>query len=214
VTLFPVVLPVTDGLSSLRGREKVALLSGCARQALRLSAARAGVALEDISKNEDDVPLPSAGYHWSVSHKTRYVAAVVSSSPTGIDIEEVRPRKHSVFGYVASDEEWELCGGRSWDALYRYWTAKEAVVKSAGTGLAGMRSCQVVSVPDETQILLFYQGSLRTVQQIRFDGHFVAVLGDENEVEWVLPGGDNCPLVTGAPDSPTWQPYEPLTPTW
>jgi len=214
VTLFPVVSPVTDGLSGLRGREKVALLSGCARQALRLSAARAGVALEDISKDQDDVPLPSAGHHWSVSHKSRYVAAVVGSGPTGIDIEEVRPRKHSVFLYVASDEEWELCGGRSWDALYRYWTAKEAVVKSAGTGLAGMKSCLVVSVPDETQILLFFQGRLRTVEQVRFDGHVVAVLKDDNAVEWVFPGRGDDPPVTGAPDSPTRQPYEPLAPTW
>ncbi len=165
--LFPVVLPVTSGLSDLPGREKVALLSGCARQALRLSAARAGVALQVVSKNADDVPLPSAGWHWSVSHKPRYVAAVVSSSPTGIDIEQVRPRKQSIFNYVASEEEWELCGCKSWEALYRYWTAKEAVLKAAGTGLAGMRSCRVVSVPDETGILLFYQDTLHTVEQVQ-----------------------------------------------
>ncbi len=214
MTLYPVVLPVTDGLSGLRGREKVALLSGCARRALRLSAAKAGVALEDISKDQDDVPLPSAGYQWSVSHKPKYVAAVVSNSPAGIDVEQVRPRRQSIFSYVASDEEWELCGGQSWDALYRYWTAKEAVVKAAGTGLAGMRSCRVVSVPDETGILLFYQDTLHTVEQVRFDGHMVAVMKDDNAVEWLLPGRGEDPLVTDAPDSPAWRPYEPLTPTW
>jgi 4'-phosphopantetheinyl transferase len=193
-----VVLPVTSGLSNLRGREKVALLSGCARQALRLSAARAGRALQAVSKNANDVPLPSAGYHWSVSHKPKYVAAVVSGSPAGIDIEQVRPRKQFIFGYVASDEEWELCGGRSRDALYRCWTAKEAVVKSAGTGLAGMRSCRVVSVPDETRIVLFYQDTLHIVEQVRFDGHMVAILKDDNDVEWTF-GDPAVPATHGGP---------------
>ena len=194
MTLFPVVLSVTDGLLSQRGRERVALLSGRARQALKLSADKAGVVLQDLSKDKDDVPLPSGGYHWSVSHKPKYVAAVISSSPAGIDIEEVRPRKRSIFSYVASEEEWELCGGQSWDALYRIWTAKEAVVKAAGTGLAGMRACRVVSVPDESQMLLFYRDSLHTVEQLRFNGHVVAVLRDDSDIEWILPGKTSEPM--------------------
>jgi 4'-phosphopantetheinyl transferase len=194
VTLFPVVLPVNDGLLSQRGRQRVALLSECARQALRLSADKAGVVLQDISKDADDMPLPSGSYHWSVSHKPKYVAAVISGSPAGIDIEEVRPRKRSIFSYVADEEEWELCGGRSWDALYRFWTAKEAVVKAAGTGLSGMRSCRVVSVPDETQMLLFYQDRLRTVEQLHFNGHVVAILRDDNDIEWILPGETSNPI--------------------
>jgi len=56
----------------------------------------------------------------------------------GIDVEEIEPRRENIFGYVASDEEWRLFGGKSWDSLYRCWTAKEAVVKSTGTGLAGL----------------------------------------------------------------------------
>jgi len=158
--------------------------------------------LQDISKDEDDVPLPSGSYHWSVSHKPKYVAAVISGSPAGIDIEEVRPRKRSIFSYVAGDEEWELCGGQSWDALYRIWTAKEAVVKAAGTGLAGMRACRVVSVPDESQMLLFYQDSLRTVEQLRFSGHIVAVLRDDDDVQWTFPAGSSGPTVPDSPESP------------
>lgn len=201
MTLFPVVLPVTDSLLSQRGRERVTLLSRYARQALRLSADKAGMILQDISKDADDIPLPSGSYHWSVSHKPKYVAAVISGSPAGIDIEEVRPRKRSIFSYAAGDEEWELCGGQSWDALYRIWTAKEAVVKAAGTGLAGMRACRVVSVPDESQMLLFYQDSLHTVEQLRFNGHIVAVLRDDNDIEWTFPTGGSRPTVPDSPES-------------
>ena len=201
MTLFPIVLPVPSDPQPLKGRQKVALLSKQARQALRLSADRSGVVLQELSKDEDDVPRPSGSYHWSVSHKTKYVAAVISNNRIGIDIEEIKPRSQSIFGYVAGEEEWELCGGKSWDALCRCWTAKEAVVKSAGTGLAGMRSCQVVSVPDKTHILIFYQDRLHTVEQLRYDGHIVAVLKDDNDVEWTTPGEHSSPTVLVRPDN-------------
>jgi 4'-phosphopantetheinyl transferase len=200
--LFPVVLQVASEVQCLKGRQKVSLLSKHARQALRLSADRTGVAPHELLKDQDDVPLPSGNYYWSVSHKAKYVAAVISTDRTGIDIEEIKPRSQSIFSYVAGDEEWQLCGGKSLDCLYRYWTAKEAVVKAAGTGLAGMRACRVVSVPDESQMLLFYQDSLRTVEQLRFNGHIVAVLRDDNDIEWTFPAGSSGPMVPDSLASP------------
>ena len=185
MTLFPVVLPTTENVEGLSGRQKVALLSQCARQALKLSADKAGVILGELAKDKDDVPLPSGGYYWSVSHKPKYVAAVISNSRIGIDIEEIKPRSSSIFNYVASEEEWKLCGGKSWEALCRCWTAKEAVVKAAGTGLAGLRSCQVCSVPDETHISLYYQDCLHQVEQLHYNGHIISVLKDNNEVDWI-----------------------------
>ena len=185
MTLFPVVLPTTENVEGLSGTQKVALLSRCARQALKLSADKAGVILGELAKDKDDVPLPSGGYYWSVSHKPKYVAAVISNSRIGIDIEEVKPRSGSIFNYVASEEEWKLCGGKSWEALYRCWTAKEAVVKAAGTGLAGLKSCQVRSVPDKTHIFLYYQDCSHEVEQLHYNGHIVSVLKDNNEVDWI-----------------------------
>ena len=199
--LFPVVLQVASEVQCLKGRQKVSLLSKHARQALRLSADRTGVAPHELLKDQDDVPLPSGNYYWSVSHKAKYVAAVISTDRTGIDIEEIKPRSQSIFSYVASDEEWQLCGGKSLDCLYRYWTAKEAVVKAAGTGLAGMRSCQVVAVPDENHITVFYQERLHTVEQLRYDEHIVAVLKNDNEVEWTTPGGHLIPVAAGSRDT-------------
>jgi 4'-phosphopantetheinyl transferase len=185
MTLYPVVMPVSGDVQRLSGREKVAALSECARQALRLSAERAGIALGELRKDGDDVPLPFGEYSWSVSHKPKYVAAVVGRGGIGIDVEEIEPRRENIFGYVASDDEWSLFGGKSWDSLYRCWTAKEAVVKSTGTGLAGLKSCRVVDVQD-ANITLLFDGRLHRVEQLCHDGHIISVLKGDDLVEWAV----------------------------
>jgi 4'-phosphopantetheinyl transferase len=186
MTLHPVVMPVSGDVQRLSGRNKVAALSDCARQALQISADRAGVVLGELQKDGDDIPMPFGGYHWSVTHKPKYVAAVIGRGRMGIDVEEIEPRKKDIFGYVAGDEEWNLFGGKSWDSLCRCWTAKEAVVKSTGTGLAGLKSCRVDDVLDATSISLSFQGRLYRVAQMRVDGHIVSVLKDDSLVEWVV----------------------------
>ena len=192
MTLYPVVMPVGGDVQRLSGREKVVALSNCARQALQLSADRTGVVLGDIRKDGDDVPLPCGGHHWSVSHKPKYVAAVIGQGRMGIDIEEIGPRKEKIFGYVANDEEWGRLGGESWDSLCRCWTAKEAVLKSTGTGLAGLKSCRVADVLDDANISLLYEGRLYKVAQIRLDGHIISVLKNDNLVEWLVLDGSTA----------------------
>ena len=189
MVLSPVVMPVSAAVRRLSGREKVAALSEFARAALRVSADRAGIDLGEPAQDDEGIPLPAGGYAWSVSHKTRYVAAVISRAVAGIDIEEIRPRRADIFPYVAAEAEWALFGGRSWDALYRCWTAKEAVVKSAGIGLAGLKSCRVLDVPDAAAVTLSFQGRRYNVIQIRHDGHMAAVVrAGPHRVRWVVLG--------------------------
>jgi 4'-phosphopantetheinyl transferase EntD len=203
MTLYPVVMPVGGDVQRLSGREKVVELSYCAREALRVSADRAGVVLGELRKDGDDIPLPFGEYHWSVSHKPKYVAAVIGQGRMGIDIEEIGPRRENIFGYVAGEEEWQLLGGESWDSLCRCWTAKEAVLKSTGTGLAGLKSCRVADVLDDAGISLSFEGRLYKVAQMRLDGHIVSILKNNNLVEWVVldkptPSSSKLPL-THAP---------------
>lgn len=184
MTLFPVILPVAEAGHKLSGREKVARLSRIAREALRLSAEKSGVILRELLKDEDDVPCPFDGHYWSVSHKPKCVAAVVSQEKIGIDIEEIEPRSEAIFDLVASDEEWELGKDRSWDCFFRYWTAKEALLKAVGIGIGGLRACRVISVPDENHIVLDYRGRLFQVEQTYYRNHIVSILKGENEVQW------------------------------
>jgi 4'-phosphopantetheinyl transferase len=86
MTLFPVILPVAEADPDLSGAEKVARLSRIAREALRLSAEKSGVTLGKLLKDEDDVPYQSNGNYWSLSHKPKCVAAIVSDKAIGIDV--------------------------------------------------------------------------------------------------------------------------------
>jgi 4'-phosphopantetheinyl transferase len=184
MTLFPVVMAIPRATPGLSGEERVARLSALSREALRMSADRSGIALGDPLKDLDDVPLPRDGSYWSVSHKPRCVAAVVSREPAGIDVEDTVPRSALPFRLVAGEEEWELGGGRSRNVFFRYWTAKEAVLKSVGVGISGLKKCRVVSVPDEDHILLDYRDRIFRIGQFYYCDHVVAVLQDENDVEW------------------------------
>jgi len=189
MTLFPVILPVAEDGHKLSGKEKVAKLSRISREALRLSAEKSGVMLGELMKNEDDVPCPFDGNYWALSHKSKYVTAVVSKEMIGIDIEEIKPRSESIFSLVASEEEWELIPDRSWDTFFRYWTAKEAVLKAVGVGIGGLKGCRIISVPDKNHIVLNYRDSLFRVEQLNYKNHIVSIVKNDNEVEWIIAEG-------------------------
>jgi 4'-phosphopantetheinyl transferase len=185
MTLFPVVRPIVGGGHELSGEEQVARLSRLAREALIVSAEKSQLRLGELLKDENGSPRPASGAYWSLSHKPECVAAVVSKEKVGIDVEEVRPRNESLFSYVARDEEWQL-QDKSWDTFFRYWTAKEATLKVIGIGIGGLKACHVVSVPDEINIVLEYDGHFFVVEQLRYKNHVVAVAKGDNEIEWVV----------------------------
>jgi len=185
MTLFPVVMPVIKAGHKFSGKDKVDHLSRSAREALKLSAEKIGVTLGELLKDEKGAPYPVAGNHWSLSHKPKYVAAVVSNDKVGIDIEEMKPLTESLFSHVASDEEWEL-KEKSWDTFFRYWTAKEAALKVIGIGISGLKTCRIISAPDEDHIILDYKGQFFLVEQLRYKSHIVSVVKNDNQIEWVI----------------------------
>jgi len=185
MTLFAVVMPIEEAAHSLPGKERVERLSRLARQALRVSAEKSGAVLGELRKDADDVPCQCQGWYWSVSHKPKCVAGVVGAERVGIDLEEVKPRDEGLFRLVASDEEWDMVG-KSWANFFRYWTAKEAVLKAAGIGIGGLKACTVAEVPDDRDLLLRYGGRMYAVEQMYYNSHIISVLKNGNRVDWVV----------------------------
>jgi len=185
MTLYPVVMPVSEAREKLSGKEQSARLSRLARQALRASADKSGIRLGELVKDEEGRPCPDSGNYWSLSHKPRCVAAVVSDDRIGIDVEEMKPRTEPLFSYVAGDEEWGLVD-RSWDTFFRYWTAKEATLKVIGIGIGGLKTCRITAVPDEKHVILDYRGDSFLVEQLRYRNHIVAVVKGDNDIEWLV----------------------------
>ncbi|MCL6584759.1 MAG: 4'-phosphopantetheinyl transferase superfamily protein [bacterium] len=187
--LYPVILSVPYTAANQRsGREMVDLLRKTARQALALSAQRSGVTLlEPLAKDERGAPLPANGIYWSLSHKPRCVAAVVSEERVGIDVEEFLPRGQKyLFRYLATDEEWKLVSEPDWILFFRYWTAKEAATKATGAGLRDFMVCKVIDIPDEKHLVLNYDHKIWNIEHYWYQNHIISIVANQRSVVWTI----------------------------
>lgn len=190
LTIHPVIMAVPPPERKLQRKEKVQALRRIAREALALSAQYSGVILGPLEKAENGAPLPSNGVHWSLTHKEDYVAAVTAPHPIGIDIEKKRPFLEALYGRLAEPWEWELAPQRQRTPtlFFRYWTAKEAVLKAVGKGLTGLTHCHIVKILDEARLELKYEQSIWHISQIwSAEDHIVAVTIDDARIEWHQP---------------------------
>jgi 4'-phosphopantetheinyl transferase len=192
--LYPVILRVSAPNRCLKGRAKVLHLSGRAREALAVSAQKSGTQLSHLPKDDRGAPLPVEGVCWSISHKSDYVAGVVSPHPVGIDLEKIRTCSAALFGKVADESEWALSPEAPQRLFFRFWTAKEAVLKAAGTGLTALSRCRVQSVPDDRHIILSYRGTPFTVEHFFFDHHVAAVVRNAHRLQWTLDDAEAPPV--------------------
>ncbi len=185
ITVYPVVLKVPEEKEALKGREKVRFLSAFARTALRRSAARLGVDLPTLEKKENGAPVPSGGTYWSLSHKSRYVAAVAAPQPVGVDLEQIRTVRDGLAERIAASEEWALFAGDSRLAFFRCWTAKEAVLKAVGVGIAGLSDCRIAAVEGPDRLSAVFRETIWSVQFRMEDGHLAAVAGNGLRLSWI-----------------------------
>lgn len=172
-------------------RERVAAQRAAARAALDELARRHGLPTGHWPQVEDGGrPLPVEGWHWSISHDDTFVAAVLSREPVGVDLERIAERRAALHDKVAREDE-RACF-ETWDALAftRLWTAKEAVLKAAGVGMAELSGCRVIAEEGEV-LLLSHRNQECRVLQARLGDHVVALFGPSIEqCSWDLPGSD------------------------
>jgi len=183
--IYPVILAVPEADRRLRGRDKVVRLSSLARQAVQLSANQSGIRLGELTKSPEGVPLPVGGYFWSLAHKTAYVAGVVADFPIGLDIEKIRPCAPGLFRMTANETEWKLEGTVTDLLFFRYWTAKEAVLKSVGIGLKALSQCRVIEIVDDRHLMLSYKNQKYGIEHFYFNDHIAAIISHPS-VQWIV----------------------------
>jgi len=181
--LHPVLVPVPADAAP-RSKEQVRLQRAASRAALARCAEIVGGPRDGWKQDGNRVPLPNAGFHWSVTHKRCWAGAVISNEPVGIDLEQLVPRRRRTHGHVASGEEWVLAGPDTWHTFYRVWTAKEATLKSHGRGIGMLRQCVLLAVPGPGRMVLEYDGQASQVEHHRHDGHLAAVTCNCRAVAW------------------------------
>jgi len=186
-TIYPVILPVPAEAGDLPPKRRVQFLSRHAREALRMSAERMHVELGRLEKDPRGAPLPFNGHFWSVTHKPDYAAGVVAPAVVGIDLEKIRPCSAALFRKTASEEEWALAAGGDRPQMFsRYWTAKEAVLKTGGEGIKDLSRCRITRIASDSRLFVDYAGKAWAVDQFYFDGHVASVTNSGGRVQWLL----------------------------
>ena len=142
--------------AALVGRAKVLDQRAAAARAL------AALGLVDPPRIPDGPPLPANGRHWSASHTTGAAGAALAPFPVGFDLErerELRPELVARF----------LSAGEPRVEPLVAWTAKEAVLKKLGIGIAGLPRCRIVARPDEFRVELELDGILHHAHVCRHE---------------------------------------------
>jgi 4'-phosphopantetheinyl transferase len=168
--------------AKLAGAFRVEAQRERARLALDLAFARAGAPDHRRLTTDDGKPLPNDGWHWSKSHTRDAAAAVVSAEPVGIDVEPIELRRAVRFSNVVSADEHRILGEIDALLFARLWTAKEAVLKRAGVGLAELSDCRVTAVRGPREIWIAHRGLVQRVHQ-SIDHGFVVSLSTATETE-------------------------------
>jgi 4'-phosphopantetheinyl transferase len=187
-TLYPVILSVPEDVKNYSPKARVRFLSQHARQALELSAAKSSLVLDEIIKDDKGAPLPSQGTFWSITHKTAYVGAVAAAIPIGIDLEEIKPRAEGLFRKTADNSEWSLAGkeAHASKTFFRYWTAKEAVLKVCGSGIRDLSKCRIQRVIDDNCLEITYLNKIWLIAHRYFDSHIASIVKMDYAVEWTI----------------------------
>jgi len=186
--LYPVILAVPAEVTDFKPRDRVKFLSRHARLALKQSARKSSVRLGELKQDENGAPLPHGGLYWSVTHKTQYVGGVVAPAPIGIDIERIRECSRGLFAKTAGDREWALAEPEknSLITFFRYWTSKEALVKTSGSGLKDLLKCRVTRVIDDRHLQIRYKDREWLIEHFYFDQHLASITQNTYRVEWTL----------------------------
>jgi len=126
------------------------------RGALReMLAERVSGEIDIVASDQGKPRLARGGVEFNVSHSGELVMIAIARGPVGVDVERVRPLGDEALSLARRHFSPEECcrveeAPDKDEAFFEIWTAKEAVVKAMGGGLAGdLRAFTVPVEADE-----------------------------------------------------------------
>jgi hypothetical protein len=147
-------------------------------EALRASAELAGaprsLPCEDWPRSATGAPAPVVGWHASLADTTGLAVALVARVPVGVDVEWLRrPRWQAAEERFRASGELALLGADDGASVLALWTAKEALLKLAGVGLADLGRCPFLGRDGEL-FRLAHRGREHEVRVLACGQHVLA----------------------------------------
>ena len=68
--------------------------------------------------------------------------------------------------------------------FFRYWTAKEAVLKAVGTGLKDLSKCKIAHLIDENSLAIDYMNKRWLIEHLFFNGHIASINKGLYDIKW------------------------------
>jgi phosphopantetheinyl transferase len=129
-----------------------------------------------LEKDEKGRPIPiitPVELYWSISHSENHIAYIVSGTPVGIDIAEIRERDISIL-LTHTESEYALFGGRDWTQFYILWSAKEAIIKSYGWSLDDMGEIHLQWIYKDNTYNFEFKGEMYRIKIVLQDNRVIA----------------------------------------
>jgi len=83
----------------------------------------------------------------------------------------VRPVRPGLMERITDAEERRLADPVTDLVFFRFWTAKEAVLKALGIGLRGLADCKIFRIVNETSLILSCHQTYWRVEHAFCDNH-------------------------------------------
>ena len=93
-----------------------------------------------------------------------------------------------LFRKTATEQEWALADMQTDSVMsfFRYWTAKEAVLKATGIGIKDLLKCRVQHIFDDHHLQIQYDGQDWLIEHFFFKDHVASIVKGSFQIEWKL----------------------------
>jgi 4'-phosphopantetheinyl transferase len=109
----------------------------------------------DLQYTDAGKPFLNNGYHFSISHTRGMVGLLVGTTPVGLDIELIKPiGNYYEFSDVLTTTELNIIAHSGLQTFFRFWTAKEAILKLTGDGIVNSGLVNSIVFPKPNTAIL------------------------------------------------------------